>query len=248
MNTDNLPPDQRKRGLFDRLKNLIPLTFRGQAVLFLFPLIVIISAVYTLESISTERKILRNEIIKKGETIAAITARNAELSLLSENLEQLKSSAQPLMELKDVSFVVFLDKRSMVLLNAGSHHPIDEVMTLDPNRGVRFEEYQDSFEFIVPVVTVKASEGLFLLEGNLSAPAVKEQIGWVCIGLSKEVMKRSERQIILRCGLLALAFSAGGLILLYLFITLASRPLYVLINAVKEVREGEHPEVPVMSS
>ena len=90
---------ERSRGAdvrLGRLKTLIPLTFKGpRAMLFLFPMIVIISMVYTIESISTERKILRNEIIKKGETIAAIAARNAELSLLSENVEQLKSSARP---------------------------------------------------------------------------------------------------------------------------------------------------------
>ena len=110
-NSDNTPPEQRKRGVSDRLKALVPLTFRGQAVLFLFPLIVIISSVYTIESIYSERKILRKEIIQKGETIAAVAAKNAELSLLSENREQLKISAVPLMAIKDVAFVSFLNTR-----------------------------------------------------------------------------------------------------------------------------------------
>ena len=156
-NSDNTAPELGKRGLVDRLKALIPLTFRGQAVLFLFPLIIIISTVYTIESISTERKILRKEIIKQGEIIAVIAARNAELALLSENLEQLKSSARSLMEIKDVAFVSFLNKRSEVLLNEGIRHPIEESLTLDPNGAVRFFERDDVFEFIVPVVTVKAA-------------------------------------------------------------------------------------------
>jgi signal transduction histidine kinase/DNA-binding NarL/FixJ family response regulator len=247
-NSDNTAPELGKRGLVDRLKALIPLTFRGQAVLFLFPLIIIISTVYTIESISTERKILRKEIIKQGEIIAVIAARNAELALLSENLEQLKSSARSLMEIKDVAFVSFLNKRSEVLLNEGIRHPIEESLTLDPNGAVRFFERDDVFEFIVPVVTVKAAEELFLLEGSGSAPPVREQIGWVCIGLSKEVMSRSEQQIIVRSGVLAVVFSIAGILLLYVFITFISRPLYALINAVKELREGEHTEVKVISS
>jgi signal transduction histidine kinase/CheY-like chemotaxis protein len=247
-NSDNTVPEPGKHGLVDRLKALIPLTFRGQAVLFLFPLIVIISTVYTIESISTERKILRKEIIKQGETIGVIAARNAELALLSENLEQLKSSAKSLMEIKGVAFVSFLNKRSEVLLNEGIRHPIEELLTLDPNGTVRFFEYRDCFEFIVPVVTVKAAEELFLLEGSGSLPPVREQIGWVCIGLSKEVMSRSEQQIIVRSGVLAVVFSIAGILLLYVFITFISRPLYALINAVKELREGEHTEIKVISS
>lgn len=247
INSDSVPEEQQKRSFSDRLKALMPLTFRGQAVLFLFPLIVIISLVYTIESISTERKILRNEIIKKGETIAAVTARNAELPLLSENREQLKSSAQPLMAIKDVAFVSFLNRRSEVLFHDGIKHPIEEVLSLDPDSPVRFFEYGGFFEFIVPVVTVKVSEGLFLLEGVAAAPAAREQIGWVCIGLSKEVMSRTERGIMARGAVLVVLFSVVGVLLLYVFVTFITRPLYALINAVKELREGERSEVPVVS-
>ncbi len=247
IDSDNLQSDPRKCRLLDRLKALIPLTFRGQAVLFLFPLIVIISTVYTVESVYTERNILRKEIIKKGETIAAIAARSAELSLLSENIEQLKGSAQLLMEIKDVAFVSFLDKKNNILLHNGAKHNIEESLPLDPEGVIRFYEYHDFFEFIVPVITVKASEGLFLLEGTVSASTVKEQIGWVCIGLSKEVMSRSVEQIIVRNSILAVLFSTAGIVLLYIFIKIITRPLYALINAVKELREGEHTEVTVVS-
>jgi signal transduction histidine kinase/DNA-binding NarL/FixJ family response regulator len=245
---DTQTPNGAKRGFSDRLAVWGPLTFRGRAVLFLFPLIVIISMVYTFESISTERRILKNEIIKKGEAITAIAARNAELSLLSENVEQLKISAQPLMDIKDVSFVSFINKRAEILLHEGKQYPLAAPLTAGTDRLINFFEHNDVFEFIAPVITVKAAEGFFLLEGNGTDQTVREQIGWVRIGLSKEVMSRSERRIILRGSLLAVVFSIAGVGLLYLFLTLATRPLYALINAVKEVREGEHPEVLVQSS
>src|SRR6185369_9466139 len=129
----------------------------------------------------------------------------------------------------------------------GKKQPLETALAIDPERAISFSEHPDIFEFIVPVVTVKAAEGFFLLEGTGSAPTVREQIGWVRIGLSKDVMGRSERQIIVRGGMLAIAFSSAGVLLLYLFIKLATRPLYALINAVKEVREGEHPEVAFVS-
>jgi signal transduction histidine kinase/DNA-binding NarL/FixJ family response regulator len=225
----------------------MPLTFRWRSVLFLLPLIVVISMVYTLESVSTERKTLRTEIIKKGETLASIAARNAELSLLSENLDQLQSSARPLMEIRDVAFVTYLDKRSGTLLHEGKPYPLASPLKPSADESITFREHRDVFEFIVPVVTVKAAEGLFLLEGENAPPPVRERIGWVRIGLSKEVMENTERRIILRGGMLAVGLSAVGVLMLYLLVGLATRPLYSLLDAVREVGEGEHPEVEVLS-
>ena len=232
---------------YPRLKRLLPLTFRGQAILFLFPLIVIISALYTVESVSTERSILRSEIIKRGENLAAIAAKNAELPLLSENIEQLKGAARPVMAIKDVAFISFLDKRARLLYHEGTVQPAAPSTGHDPSRPVRVDERSELFEFVVPVVTVKAAEGLFLFEGANAAPSVQEHLGWVRIGLSKEVMSRSQKEIILRSAELALVLSIAGTLLLYLCVTYMTRPLYALINAVKELREGEHTEVAVAS-
>lgn len=246
MNSGNSAPTQGTTGFPGRLKAWAPLTFKGQALLFLFPMIVIISMVYTIESISTEKRILRNEILKKGETIAAIAARSTELSLLSENRDQLKSSARQLLEIKDVAFVSFLNKRSAILLNEGKQYPMTPALPASPDR-ITFLEHDRYFEFIAPVVTVKASEGLFLFDGTSASPTVKDHIGWVRLGLSKEVMDRTGHQIMVRGAVLAVVFSTVGVLLLYLFITLATRPLYALINAVKELGEGEHSQVAIAS-
>src|SRR6266545_4792052 len=117
MKRDGIRQERRKKMPFEWLNAIIPLSFRGQAVLFLIPTIVLMSLVYTIVSVSTERKILRNEIIKKGETIATIAARNAELPVLSENVAQLKGSALSVMGIKDVAFVSFLNRRFEMLLH-----------------------------------------------------------------------------------------------------------------------------------
>ena len=247
LNNDNLPPITLRKRVFDRLEAITPLTFRGQAVLFLIPMIVIISTVYTVESIYTERNILRNEIIKKGETIATIAARNAELPVLSENLEQLKSSALSVMAIKDVAYVSFLDKSFEILIHEGKKVPKAASQALNSGMAISFSEHDNVFEFTVPVVTVRAQEGLFLLEDSSTAPAINEHIGWVRIGLSKEVMSESVNNIMVRGAILLVVFSTAGTLLLYMFVTLATRPLYALINAVKEVRKGGHSEVVVTS-
>ena len=233
-----------KPNLAGRIIASATLSFRGRAILFLVPMIAIISAVYTVESISTERQILRSEIVKRGETIAIIAAKNSELALLSENIEQLKISALPLMEIQDVAFVSFFDRQAGILLHQGMPHPLDEPLD-EQHLPVRLHEHEDVFVFLAPVMTEKAPEELYLFEKAEDAPTVREQVGWVRIGLLKEVMSRSERQIILRGSVLAVVFSIVGFALLYIFITLATRPLYALINAVQGIREGEHLEVPV---
>ncbi|HTG80297.1 MAG TPA: ATP-binding protein [Geobacteraceae bacterium] len=230
-----------------RLRALTPSSFRGQAVLFLIPIIVLMSVVYTVESISTERKILRNELIEKGKTIATIAARNAELPILSENLEQLRSSALSVLELKDVAFVTFLNRRFEVLIHEGKPHALVAPSRMPPDVAVHVTEHGDILEFIAPVATVRVNEGLFYFEGADAPPSVTEQIGWVRIGLSKQVMVKSGREIMARGGALAILFTIAGIFLVFVFISIATRPLLALINAVKDVREGEYVEVKEVS-
>ncbi len=241
------PPNRGIRRLLEFLKALAPLTFKGRAILFLVPLIIAISVIFTLESISTERKMLRNELVKSGETIAKIAARTAELPLLSENLDQLKTSALTMIEIKDVAFISYLNSRTETLLHEGPQHPFDTAHSLDPKEPFTMFEHDGFFEFVAPVFTVKATEELFLLGAGEASPAVRENIGWVRVGLSKEIIVQSEHAIIVRCAIIALIFSIAGVLMLYLFITLALRPFYVLINAIRGVREGKLSEVAVVS-
>jgi len=242
------PPHRQAIPLGTRFREMLPLTFRGQAMLFLVPTIIIMSMVYTIESISTERRILRSEIVKKGETIAAIAARNAEIPVLSENIELLKSTSLALMDIKDVAYVSFFNNRLESMFHEGKTLPSPSAPVFETVHEpvVRSAEYREVFEFVAPVFTLKAQEELFLFEEKGAPPPVREQIGWVRLGLSKDVMARTERGIILRSSVLAVVFTGAGIVLLYLFVSLATRPLLTLISAVQEIREGEHPEVPVV--
>jgi len=239
--------DQQDKTPVAWLSAFSPLTFKGKAVLFLVPAIIIMSFVYTLAAIQDENKILRNEIINKGETIAAIAARNAELPILSENLEQLERSAISLMEIKDVAFASYFNKRFKLLLHKGAAHVDEPPQKITPEDGIILVEHGNLFEFIAPVFVVRSQEDIFFLQDKPSSAPVREHIGWVRIGFSREVMTRSERQIMGRGIVLAVMFTTVGVFLVYLFVSLATRPLNALFNAVKGVRTGAYPEVQVVS-
>ncbi|MDD2851078.1 MAG: ATP-binding protein [Desulfuromonadaceae bacterium] len=248
-NRQNPEQVQQRLGVLDKLREWLPLTFRGQAMLLLVPAIVIMSLVYNIESISTERKILKKEIVNKGEAVAAIVASTAELPVLSENIEHLKNTARSVIGLKDIAFVSFYNKNCDSLLHEGKPYPHPPKLQAGAEMANHFYEHRDMFEFIAPVVTLKAQEELFLLDdGKSPAPSPeKVHIGWVRIGLSKDILSHAERGILLRGTVLTIIFTLCGIALVYPFISLATRPLHDLIAAVKEVGEGEYAEVRAVS-
>jgi signal transduction histidine kinase/CheY-like chemotaxis protein len=58
-------------------------------------------------------------------------------------------------------------------------------------------------------------------------------------------MKETEKRIVFRGSVLALIFTAGSSIIVYFLITMATRPLMLLSNAVKRIKEGEYPEIKI---
>ena len=229
-----------------RLRNIfLSLTFRKKAALFLIPVIIFISAVYTFEAITTERTILKNEILKKGETIARIAATNAELPLLSENYEFLKKSSYAIKEIRDVAFVEFCNRRLEPLIHEGIAVKRNSP-NLSPDTPVTYLEQPAYFEFYAPVFTVRVKEDIDLFQ-EVQHP-VREHIGWARIGLSKEVMNQTVREFVRKGTIFAIIFTSGGIILMYFLISLATKPVITLLEAVKGIREGEYNEIDVATT
>jgi two-component system, cell cycle sensor histidine kinase and response regulator CckA len=235
-------------GIFRRVYDFFTLTFRGKAVLFLIPAVIIMSLVYTIDAIDTQRTMLRHELVKQGETIAVIAARNAELPVLSENIEQLKKSALQLMEIKNVSFVSFYDKNFKRLIQEGNVSSYDDTMVGLPEENINEAELKDVFVFTAKVFTIRAKGEFDLFNDNPDNAKAIEHVGWVRVGLSKNVIAEADDEVIRRGALLAALFSAFGIILIYIFMTIATRQLQALISAAKGIRKGGYPEVPVLSS
>jgi len=227
---------------------LFPLSLRGKAVLFLVPAMAVVSLVYTAETIGTERRMLRSEIIKKGQTLATIAARNAELPILSENREQLQRSALTLLEIQDVSYVSFRNRRSEILFREGrGADPGTPPPAGEPGESVSVSEQRSSFAFTAPVYVIRAGQDLDLLSEKVTSTPLREHIGWVRIGLSKDVVSRSEREILARGAVLAGLFISVGGLLGYVFLVLALSPLQALVEAVKGIGEGHYDEAMIRS-
>jgi signal transduction histidine kinase/HAMP domain-containing protein len=224
------------------------ISFKGKAFLFLIPIIIIISFIYTIDAIVTERKILRQETIKKGETIADIAAKNAELPILSENIELLKRYSKSLKDIKDIAFVELRNMRSETLIHEGSPLPKGHFKDISPLQTMSFSETPGFFGFAVPVFTVREGKEFDMLMDTGASSPVREHIGWIIVGLSKDVLNKTTTDIIVRSIILGTIFTFGGIVLVFIFVNLATRPLNVLFKAVKGIRKGEFSKIDVSPS
>lgn len=218
------------------------LSFKGKVFLLLIPIIILISLAFSYQAVNTQRSILRHEMISRGEAIALIVATNAELPILSENIELLTRSAHALKEIRDVTFVAFFRKDFTTLLHEGVSPGYKPRSDIKPGR-VQFFEQAGFFEFYVPVFTIRTAEEIDFYSDTLPASQVKEHVGWALIGLSKQVINNSVRAIIISSLLYGLLFIFGGSILMYALISLALRPVTNLLNAVKALKDGEYHEI-----
>jgi signal transduction histidine kinase/CheY-like chemotaxis protein len=166
---------------------------------------------------------------------------------LSENSEQLSKAALLLMDIKDVSYVSLYNKQFKRLTREGAQIPPELGGQPKVEDRITYSESPGIFEFTAPVFSIKARADFDFFQDKIYSSQAREHIGWVRIGMSKEIMSRSESEIIRRGVFLAVAFSLLGLFIAYIFVSIAIRPLQNLIRAVKDIRKGGYPEVPLIS-
>ncbi len=222
------------------------LTFRKKALLFILPILAAVSAVYTYEAIRTEKEIVRTEIIKRAEAITALATRTGELPILSGNPELLKGAVSTLRENSEVSSVAFYDDK-MHMLGRDDSAISDRVPILSADSPISMFEEGNMFVFYAPIFTVRESEVDIFHEGQQSGK-IRENIGWVRLGFSKDPMNASLRKVVLRGFTVAVVFTICSSIILYFLITFATRPLMALFAAVKKLEKGEYAEITEVSS
>ncbi|HEY3307506.1 MAG TPA: PocR ligand-binding domain-containing protein [Desulfuromonadaceae bacterium] len=229
-------------------------SFKMKALLFMIPVLVIVSLVYTYESIKTEKEIIRNEIIKRAETVTTLATKTGELPILSRNQELLKSTVAFLRTNSEVSSVTLYDNRMEPLIHDGP--PITaKSPAKPPDLPISMSEDNHSFVFYAPVYTLSAKEDFdFFQEDSVSQ--VKQNIGWIRLSFSKSSMLENEQKIVARGLMLAVIFTSASSILVYFLITLATRPLnriVVVANAIahgdfsQEIKSERQDEIGVLS-
>ncbi len=223
------------------------LTFRSKALLFVLPILCIVSIVYTYEAIRTEKAIVRTEIIKRAEAITALATRTGELPILSGNPELLKGAVASLRANSEVSSVGFYDNRMKLLAADGFPVPSQPPIISTESPISMFDE-GSMFVFYAPVFTLKAGDDIDIFQEGDKRKEVKENIGWVRLGFSKSAMNEALRGVVLRGFTLAILFTVGSSIALFFLIAIATRPINTLFSAVKKLEKGEYAEIKDMPS
>ena len=213
------------------------MTFKMKSLFIMIPILVVVSLIFTFDSIKTEKEIIRSEIIKRAETVTTLATKTGELPILSGNPELLKSTVSFLRANSEVSSVDFYNSKMELLVHDGL--PISKSLpALNPDSPISMAEVEDSFVFYAPVFTVKTKENFdFFLETD--SVKVRENIGWIRLGFSKSSMRENERKIVSRGLLLAVIFAMGSSALVYFLISLATRPLGNIVKVANDIAHGD---------
>lgn len=214
------------------------MTFKMKALAFIIPLLVAISLVYTYESIETEKKIIRKEIIKRAETVTTLASKTGELPILSGNTELMKGTVSFLRANSEAASVTLYDRTFLVLIHDGpaASRPLP---TLSPNQPISMTEEEKAFIFFAPIFTLRTKEDFQIFDSSDSVQKVREHIGWVRIGFSKDSIKDYEQQIVTRGLLIAALFTAVSSILAYFLISVATRPLARIVAVANGIAHGD---------
>lgn len=213
-------------------------SFKLKALFFMIPTLVVVSLVFTFDSIRTEKEIIRSEIIKRAETVTSLATKTGELPILSGNPELMKETASFLRANSEVSSVTFYDAKRVMLINDGER-VAKPVPALSPQKPMFMYEEENSFVFYAPVYTVRTSEDIDIFQEPAKARQVRETIGWIRLGFSKNSMKENERKIVIRGLSLALFFVTGGSLLIFVLISFATRPLASIAKIAKDISNGD---------
>jgi signal transduction histidine kinase len=213
-------------------------SFRLKALFFMIPALVLVSLVFTIEAIRSEKEIIRSEIIKRAETVTTLATKTGELPMLSGNPELMKGTVSFLRANSEVSSVAFYDVNRTLLIQDGE--PASKPLpVLSPDIPISMSEEKHSFIFYAPVHTVRPQEDFDIFQENANDRKVKETIGWIRLGFSKSSMEKNERIIVGRGLLLAVLFATGSGFVVYGLITLATRPLARIVKIARDISHGD---------
>jgi len=216
----------------------VKITFKMKALFFMIPILIVMSLVHTHVSITSEKAMVRREIIKRAETITTLATRTGELPILSGNPALLRGAVDFLKANSDVSSVTFYDSSQRELIHDGP--PISQrIPSLSPDKALFMSEQEDDFVYFAPVFTVRTQEDFDIFEESEPVKKLRENIGWIRLGFSKQSMLENQRRIVTQGLLLALAFSLGGSVLAYFLISLSTRPLTRIVKVANGIAHGD---------
>lgn len=211
---------------------------RVKALLFIIPLLLLISFVHTWDSIRAGKAVIRSEIIKRAEAITTLATRTGELPILSGNPEQLKQTAALLKSNSEVATVSFYDSTMRLLAHDGqplTRHPASPPASSTPS----MSEENNAFVFYAPVFTEKVQDDMDMISNLDGGHKVKETIGWVRIGFSKASLHENEERIVAHGVALSLFFALVSSCIAFILMGVATRPLRQIVRMADGLSHGD---------
>ena len=213
------------------------MTFKTKALFIMIPVLTLMSLCHTYVSITTEKEMVRSQIIKRAETMTTLATKTGELPILSGNAELLKGTVAFLKANSEVSSVTFYDAAQRVLIHEGP--PISgNIPRLSPDRAILMSEEADDFVYYAPVFTVRTQNDFDIFQDSEQVKKIRENIGWIRLDFSKRSMRENEDRIVAQGLLLAVVFSLGSSLLAYFLISIATRPLTRIVKVANGIAHG----------
>jgi signal transduction histidine kinase/ActR/RegA family two-component response regulator len=185
---------------------------------------------------------LTDRLIARGQTISEYLARDAELSLLSGDVAGLRQLAEIARSQRDVRYCRFVDKRGEQLAQLGDPPPANEIIRpVEPARPLSWTG--EVAEFSAAVFTTDTRPQHEEIEFGdvpaMGAPALRQQIGEVTIGISLEPLRALRQRTIGLAVLVAVLVTTLGIVCAILLARAITRPIKTLASAADTIAHGK---------
>ena len=188
------------------------------------------------------------DLVRRGEILAALIAQNSEYGVFTENQENLLRLVESLSVDSDFAYVEIRSKNSKVLARkslAGHEVPPSESLTFKGEEGAIVTDVRDNatghnfIQILAPITTkpVKEPSGLFVDPSTASTQTIV--IGSVRLGLGKQRLKQSIDQAVI-----STIFAGSLVVLLGIALTVMvtrriTAPIRTLHDATQKVAQGD---------
>ena len=227
------------------------------AVIGITGLIILAVSVLTVFFINHQKKIVFENLKKRGTELAANLAQNSAYAVLTQNTEILRNFSANLLNLTDVKYCFFMNESGQELLEAGDPQLIKDARRwvnhsfkpgasfLTPDiHSFQAQTHETFFNFAVPITTpadplLGGEGGLFTRSAAADSIPEKRIIGILHLGLSArsalQDIKKSQWDMFLL---------TVFIILIAVIVTIAAsrmaiRPLLSLVEGVQHLAQGD---------
>jgi len=240
------------------MKKVFPESLGFRLISTVVVIIAVVVAAYSMFAVSSGRYRARKELVTKGELLAKHLAFSSRIGVFAESRERLRDVAGAIVAEPDVVLVGIYDAELKPLYLADKASSTESARPdAEPGSPLApweesdqtFREQGQNLEFRKPVVFKRYIRGerQLYFDGK-TAEAQDRTIGYVRIVLSQKFMNREIRSLLLRHALEAMLFISASVLIVYLWVKKAVKPLETLTQEVRALGTGaDVGEVPVES-